>query len=102
MKALFVLCLSVLNVVARGFMIKTLWAWFVLPVFTTMPQLTTLSAYGLSMVVQAFCSWKWTSAAEREDAKNSDLGETMLHNQIVFLITSGIFLLSGWIIHSLM
>lgn len=98
MKALLSLCLSVFNVVARGFMIKTLWTWFVLPVFTTMPSLTILSAYGLSMVIQALCVWKWTSAAEMRDNKSSDFGD----NQIVFLLTSGIFLFTGWVIHSLM
>lgn len=34
-----------------GFTVKTLWEWFILPVFTSAPSITVLQAAGINLVI---------------------------------------------------
>jgi hypothetical protein len=101
MKALLALLLGFANTLLRGVLIKSLWGWFVLTLFPTLPHLGVLAAVGLSMFVHSVSIWKTFTAPEIAD-KDADPSGTMVYNGVIYSITCLLGLFSGWVVHYFM
>lgn len=105
MSSLVSIVLSVWNTVFRGYVIKTFWFWFLIPLFPSLPHLAILPAIGLSYLVGAFSTWKGFSQEEWEKVRASNSAERTtlgLINGFVYTIALAFTLLGGYIIHCLM
>jgi hypothetical protein len=84
----------------HGFILKCLWAWFIIPWIETAPQLPFVIALGVCLIVR-FLTYHF-SLSDIETLKDLDQDEAwknvFLITVISFLIATG-SLFSGWIIH---
>lgn len=99
------LVLAIWNTVFRGFLIKTFWVWFLLPLFPNLPALHILPAIGLSYLVSAFTPWKSLTQKDLDDLKDTSNHErTTLTfiNGIVYTLAISLVLLGGYIVHCFM
>ena len=89
MAAIGVITVFVLTMILQGFVLKVLWAWFVVPTFQ-LPGLTIPAALGLSMV---------TSYLTHQYHKD----ERSIEEQMVYAVNECLLALAiGWIIHLFM
>lgn len=103
--ALVNLVLSIWNVVFRGFLIKTFWVWFLLPLFPNLPTLTILPAIGLSYLVGSFTPWKGITQKEMDEFSTSTSDSRALLtfvNGLLYSVGIAFCLLGGYIVHCLM
>ena len=81
----------------NGFMLSTLWEWFVLPVFPV-SQLEFLQAIGICIVVN-FLVMKNKDLVSDEDCDHiNDMLETMLK----YSVYCGLLFCTSWIVKTLM
>jgi hypothetical protein len=94
-------CLFIAPIV-RGFVLKTLWAWFVIPVFG-LPALGMASAYGLGLVVQTLVEHNsFPDSKKDEDMTPEAVKERIALAFARVLVEPLIILLFGWVAHSFM
>jgi len=74
-----------------GFVMFKFWTWFVLPVFTTLPNLTIIQCVGLMMFIGLF------KALPVQIIKKEYADETTVC--IFQIITPIVFLIVGWLIN---
>lgn len=75
---------------AWGYVMFKFWAWFVLPVFTNLPNLTIIQCVGLMMFISLF------KALPAQIIKEEYVDETTA--SIFQIITPIIFLIVGWLV----
>ncbi|CAB4196780.1 hypothetical protein UFOVP1290_300 [uncultured Caudovirales phage] len=92
---------AIFNMVLRGVIIKTYWSWFLIPVFNTMPHISTLQAIGFSFLVSIFYPVKSLSQRDMDEAKNSSSSLAII-NGVIYTLIMLASLLVAWIFHSIM
>lgn len=75
---------------AWGWVVYKFWYWFVLPVFTTLPELTLIQCIGLMMFISLFKSYP------AQVIKTEYVNETA--GNILQFILPPIILLIGWLV----
>lgn len=90
---LTILALIPIMYIINGFIIVDMWEWFVLPIFVTLPALTTGQAIGLGVITGYMC--KYHKIWEPKEEKEAGAG---------FKFAMGIILpffvwLNAWIVH---
>lgn len=84
--------LVVLAVIVRGFVLSTLWAWFVVPIFG-LPVLTVPWAIGLAMVVAT------AAPHPRPEASKERKGwSTLLGDAAAYVLAPLLALPLGWLV----
>lgn len=80
-----------------GFVLKTVWNWFIPEIFASAPHLNMAQAIGLSLVVSWFTARRQTSYSESEGSLEG------FFKDLLFVLFYGcIVLLMGLIVHSFM
>lgn len=75
---------------AWGWVVYKFWYWFVLPVFTTLPELTIIQCIGLMMFIGLF------KAAPAQIIKSEYVNETS--SNVLPIIAPLVTLLIGWLV----
>lgn len=71
-----------------GFITKQYWQWFILPVFTTLPQITFYQAIGLSLFIGLFKTLSY-----------ENVGKEITNKMYMYAIfTPLLILFCGWIV----
>jgi hypothetical protein len=83
-----------ISIIVRGFVLQTLWGWFVVTTFAMM-ALTIPQALGLSAIVVFLTYHINPRRAQKDD-------HTALEMLFTSLIWSGMVLAMGWIVHLFM
>lgn len=103
MMKFFAICLSIFNVVYKGFIMKTFWAWFVLTTFPHLPRIETVAAIGLALFINAASPWKSTSTKDIEGymaVKDSKFTPYIgLINSAGHFAGASLLLGVGWLFH---
>ena len=105
MQAFFSLCLSVFNMVFKGFIVKTFWAWFMLSLFPNLPRIETVGGIGLCLLFYAVYPWKSFSTLDMVNATNAKKDHPQMHkltallNGVAHALGGAALLGSGWIFH---
>ncbi len=86
----FFVAVVVLGSITNGFVLKSLWAWFIVPVFT-LPVLSIVQAIGVAYVVRVLVQSKKYGAEKTEKP-----WQGLTVNIFVLPL---IFLLFGWVLH---
>lgn len=103
MKTFFALCVSIFNLVFRGFVIKVFWKWFVLTKFSNLPVLETIEAIGLVYFISSFrLNGNLFSVSEIDDNKELSKEDKLVARQVLITVLILFAFVSGWIIHLLM
>lgn len=76
-----------------GFVFKTLWGWFIVPIFH-LPQLNMASSIGIGLVVGYITSRRDTSDEDPIEA----VAGSIVHKALAALFALGV----GWIVHLFM
>lgn len=91
----------------HGWALAKMWGWFVVPVFTSLPAITTLQAVGVQMVVSVFFTATVMSLANIKTAvkgkDNRPFSEQMVDGLTYSIGSMMVSLLSvgvGWIWHT--
>lgn len=84
---LFGVGVSIPLTIFRGYVIVTMWNWFVVPQFSSAPHISIAGAIGLSLLVSIF-----HPSSEKEE-KHSDNG---LENMFIALARGGVLTLILW------
>lgn len=92
---LVVLVLTPLLMVIEGLMYSMLWKWFVLPVFTGLPELTFKTAYGLSIFLVAIKAEKFGKSSS--SARESTAEQFAYHVIGILLFWAFAYLIHLWI-----
>jgi riboflavin transporter FmnP len=95
--SLFAVLSVVIGVIMRGWMLSVLWGWFVIPLFESAPQLTIVTAIGLSTVLGAFMGSKYDSNNSKKSTSELAV-ELITYSILVPLFTVGF----GYVIHLFM
>ena len=98
--SLVTFCLSLVNMVLRGYILSIMWGWFVVSQFALRP-LGVLEAIGLGFVVGLFNMHSMTvsdSIAIR-DASRGELQTYQMHNAFAMLIATLATWLCAWLVH---
>ena len=106
MKALMAVPLSILGMIAKGFVFKTLWAWFVVTAFPQAPYISLPLALGLSEIfallsARSLTAVEWKAvldAAKNPNASGVDSTDTSIYNSILGMFVCGCILLGAWVI----
>ncbi len=85
-----VLFIMVISPIIKGFVMKTLWAWFVVPIFEVNP-LRMIEAIGLMFFIN------YIKHKRSKDLDNSDVWVDLAKTLISLIVTAVFALLSGWI-----
>lgn len=96
---------GILNLVLRGFLVKTFWAWFVLTQFPSLPKLEVLPAIGLVYFVSVMVPWKQVTMKDWEELRaRSDEDKKLVNIINAGAQTLGTLLAlgAGWIVHHFM
>ena len=87
------LIMGLFSIIARGFVIMKLWAWFIVPIFA-LNALTLVHSIGLSLVVGLL-----TSELKPDDDADGEGWFAKIITRFVFLvIVYAAVLFEGWII----
>lgn len=89
---MFTVLIAVIALILDGFILKTFWAWFLLPVFPGAPKLTITTAIGLACLI-SFIGQSWTKKQEE-----GDLSDKLAAMVGVSIITPLITLGLGWLV----
>lgn len=101
MITLFTFCLSIFNMIIRGYLIVALWNWFVITSFNNVPPINVFPAIGFSLLASSLYVHRWITQQERECSRDE-------RDQLVFVnagtqtVTIAISWLAGYIIHLFM
>jgi len=92
----------VVSTIVFGFVLMTLWAWFVVPAFN-LPELTIVSAIGLGLIV-AFTTHQNKKEDFYSDDNSAESGslEKTFKDFGIRLFIHGFFLFFGFIVHLFM
>ncbi len=102
---IFTFVWSIFNTVLRGYLVKTFWSWFLLPLFPNLPTLTVLPAIGLVMFVGVISPWHSPSKKDMKESMEGDSEDNVKYSLIIALSHTVVILASlgvGWAAHSLM
>jgi len=102
---LFLIPASILNAILRGYVLVTLWAWFIVSQFPQMPHLTIVTAMGLVITVGLLRSHGLTDKETKELLSNDHESLSLAGRWIqvaTYAVVSLITLFSGWIWHHFM
>lgn len=104
LKGLLQLAFTVGIALYRGWIIKIFWAWFVLPVFTSLPTLSTMQAIGISFMVSILSLLQSVSKKELQEFQDEsdDYTDFQLLTLLIKALGLSLALLSGWIWHHFM
>ena len=80
-----------------GFVLKTIWNWFIPEIFVSAPHLNMPQAIGLSLVASWFTVRRLTSYSEREGSL-----EGFFKDVFFVLFYGATILLMGYIVHGFM
>lgn len=81
------LCLIYL-ILIWGFITKQYWQWFILPIFTTLPQITFYQAIGLSFFIGLFKTLSY-----------ENIGKESTNKMYMYaIVTPLLILFCGWIV----
>lgn len=98
---LFNMAFGVVRSLLGGFVLSKLWAWFIVPVFVTLPELTYLHAVGVVMTVSFLLSCAGVAATgENDDHKT--LAEAFAHatgRQIMLILLYPVILVVAYVWH---
>lgn len=83
-------------VVIGGYLLMALWNWFIPPLFEAVPRIGILEAIGIGLVA----SFMTHQTIPHDD--NVDLWEAIIKSIFMRAIRMILFLVMGWIVHSLM
>lgn len=96
---------SILNTVIRGFVVKTFWTWFLIPLFPNVPQLEILPAIGLVYLVSLFAPVKLATTEDLKRSREETEGEKKtvgIINAAGYTLTMVLTWFTGWLIHYFM
>lgn len=94
-------CLFIAPIV-RGFVLKTLWAWFVIPVFG-LPALGMAAAYGLGLVIQTFIGNSTFPESKKDENMTPEAVKERLAKAFARVLSEPLIILFfGWVVHSFM
>jgi hypothetical protein len=100
------LVLGFFNMVFRGFLIKTFWAWFIISIFPSLPPLSVISAIGVSMFISLFHTVKTVTKEQLDDlfrAKTDEERDDALRVSTwnACFLAAGMLMCwgVGWIVH---
>ncbi len=79
----------------NGFVLSTLWGWFIVTAFTGMPALTLGRAVGVSMVV-SYLTYHGSKGKEDDE----EYGDWLLKRVSMTVVYCGLTLLIGYIVHA--
>lgn len=98
---------SVLNLVFRGYLFVTFWAWFVVTSFPTVPALTILPAIGLSYLVAILSPWRGVTQVDLDAHRNATANKG--DATILRFVNAGVYTfillcswLGAWVVHHFM
>ncbi|WP_261643105.1 hypothetical protein [Erwinia mallotivora] len=90
MQVAAVIIIFIVSVFYHGFMLLTLWAWFIIPF--GMPPLTLPWAIGLSVLIGSIKGWPET------DGRDESIWFTLLKTYAAVTL----YLVVGWFVHGFM
>jgi hypothetical protein len=90
--AVFLIIVIGVRAIMNGFVLSVLWNWFMVPIFT-LPELTIISAIGLTMVISWMTYHVETRKKETEELKTF---------WVLFFLRPILVLSIGYIIHCFM
>ena len=94
MAFVILLLIDVVLYLLNGFVLKTLWGWFMVPVFH-LPNLSLAAAIGVGIVISLLCN----SAPADSDKEISDQVTSVISHSLVRAIFA---LAAGWVTHQFM
>lgn len=80
--------------IVNGFVLVSLWDWFVIPLFESAPELTIPYAIGLCMIV-SYLTYHYVSIEEKD---YDSVSEILLAGFVRITVRGGLALLFGWIV----
>jgi hypothetical protein len=80
----------IIYIIISGFLLMKTWAWFIVPVFTSVPKLTFAQSVGISIFLSIFIT--------KRDNKEYEFDELVDKFFNDLIITSMLFLLA-WIVY---
>ena len=86
------LIMGLFSIIARGFVIMKLWAWFIVPIFT-LNALTLVHAIGLSLTIGLL-----TSELKQEEEDEDGWFAKIMKRFIFLVVVYAAILFEGWII----
>ena len=96
---------SLLNTVIRGYVVKSFWTWFLIPLFPDVPQLEILPAIGLIYLVGLFVPVKSVTTDDlkrtREETESEKKTVAMV-NAAGYTVAMAFTWGTGWLIHYFM
>jgi hypothetical protein len=90
-----VLALIVVGVVVNGYVISTLWAWFVMPLSKSIPALSVWWAAGLGLIPTWFLGPLYTSDVVTENTSWKEVGGIFVS---LWVFRPILALTAGWIL----
>jgi len=76
-----------------SFIVYKFWYWFLLPVFTTLPEINYVQALGISLFISLFKNHSSSVIKDEYKDKNQTFSN--------FFLTPLIILLFGWIVYNI-
>ena len=71
-----------------GFVLYKFWAWFLIPIFPNLPQLTIMEAIGLMFMIGLFHARNYTSIKKEFKEKTTEYASMVLSPWIALIIAS--------------
>jgi hypothetical protein len=90
--------ISIVVTIARGFLIKLFYGWFILSHWTTLPQLNVAACLGLSYFLYSISSWNFGDLNKDSDEATI----AFLKINIMSLVYIVMLFVFGFITHSFM
>lgn len=102
MAIFFAFCVSVFNLIFRGFVVKFFWKWFILTKFPNLPVLETIEAVGLVYFISALGVFNSQSLSEIDKDKELSKEAKIISKPLTITLVIAITFFSGWVVHSFM
>jgi len=82
----------------RAFVLKTMWAWFIVPIFG-LPPLGVAAALGVALTIQTFVPSPTPDDDDDDNAKKKTKTRKLV---LRIVLTPVMTLLLGWVVHQFM
>lgn len=102
MTYIFALCVSLFNLIFRGFVVKFFWKWFILTKFPNLPVLETIEAVGLVYFVSALGIFNYHSFSEIDKDEDLSKEAKIIYKPLAVTALIAITFFIGWVVHLLM
>lgn len=86
------LVMIIVATIISGFMVFKLWAWFIIPVFPSLPTLTFIQAVGISVLLTVIFGKRDTKEKDYDEIVESFFGG-IIYSALIFLFAWIVYLL---------